>query len=128
MIFNSTLLEEIAEKNILVPKGLENYILYLYFAKDINPKIAKDSFYKITDNIFADDDKFSYENTTVMAQLVNEGIVPTNYFNFFQEREDYWHNITDQLYSEFISFKQSSIWKIINKFRGIREKRRIVNQ
>jgi len=115
MIFNSTLLERLVEKDLLVPRSLENYIVFLASVKDKNPKIVKSPFYKISGNDPSKKLYLNYEYTTVMARLVNEDLIPQSFFKFLSAREEHWYKIVDQLYNEINNFKQNFVWKILKK-------------
>jgi hypothetical protein len=119
MIFSSTLLERLAEKKLFVPRGLENYVIFLCSVKNQNHKIVNTPFYKTPDFINNDENILSYQYTTVMSQLVNENLIPQGFFEFFSAREGHWQSLIDQLYFEFNSFKQKFVWKAWKKCRDI---------
>jgi len=121
MIFNSTLLSKIAEKDFLIPRDLENYIVFLSSINDKEAKIVKTPFYKIPEISLRNQTKLNYEYTTVMAHLVNENLIPQSFFKFFIAREEHWHKLVDQLSFEFNSLRQNFIWKTLEKWRSFKK-------
>lgn len=129
VIFRTKIVKDIFRDNIFIGDYYEDYTILLLASMNHDIKAYPVLFAGISshkDNTIAEVDRthWDYSYSSFLSYLVNKGLIKKNYHDFYK-----YTSISNQevqrllaTENEFNSFKSGAIWKILQKYRKLKNK------